>query len=213
VQNTSNAHALSVLPSGDVVGLFDNGNFVSPEPHGPDDVAWTRSRDAGYTADASDTDADAIRWPQLRDVFPSHAVQSMNDWGSCVTNAGKLHVIRRAEATPATFDHAIYDGDANVWAAGKSIPPAFATYASGIVMVNRGEKILLFAFAQDGSLQSLAWDGSSWGPEWRTVLAAGGTRNYLSSTGCGGAAPALVWTEQTSGTLRLVGLKVDSLFP
>jgi hypothetical protein len=197
---TSNVHSVASLPSGDIIGMFGNG----ADRLLPTNLAWSRSRAGGADADAG-ADAEATNWPAARSVFPADATQSRNDWSQCVVESGVLHAVRRVEGVTDVIEHRRHDGTG--WSAVTTVPAPNGGRGSGIVLVSKGEKVEMLTLGGDGAVVSIAWDGAAWGKAWGTAVPAGGTRHWLSGSGCG-AEPAVIWTEGAPGAERVVGERV-----
>jgi hypothetical protein len=200
-ENTSNVHSLTSLPTGDIVALFGNGG----ERLAPTNIAWSRSLAGGIDDAGADADDEARTWPSGRDVFPASATQPRNDWTQCVLGDGVVHAVRRVVEESDAFEHQRNDGTG--WIAGGVVPPASGGRGRGIVLVSRGNLMKMFKLGDDGSVESLAWDGTAWEPEWETAVAGGKERHWLSGTGCG-SEPAVLWTEGAPGFERVVAMRV-----
>jgi hypothetical protein len=200
-EHTSNVHSLTSLPSGDIVAMFGNGGTEEA----PTNVAWSRSRAGGIDDAGADADAEATTWPRGRDVFGDAGTQSRNDWSQCVLEDGILHAVRRIPGDTDAIEHRRHDG--TQWSAGGVIPAASGGRGRGIVLVSRGTTMKMLKLADDGRVQSLAWDGSAWETDWQTAVPADQTRQWLSGSGCGGE-PVVIWTEGPPGSERIVGERV-----
>ncbi len=182
-----NARATVPFGPDGLLTFYEKGDT---EPN-PRNVRWSRSSGAS--------------WSSELDVFPGSATMAPGDWTVLATNAGDVHVVRRALA--GAFDHRRYNG--SVMQAAGAIADDALEGGAGIALVPLdGATMMLAGVSVDEAIRATTWNGSAWSA-WATMIApAAGTRRWLSAGGVEGGPAALVWTENRGTTHVIAGIRI-----
>ncbi len=176
-----NARALTRHPNGAFM-VWDRGD---DDPM-PSELGWAKLEGATWGAPG------AVDLPKTK--------MNIADWGLAMSG-GKPNVVRYANGQ---YLHRVYDGG---WQAGPAIPSAPHAGGEGLVVLDVGGTLTIFALtAQTGALRRSRFVSGGWSA-WEEIAAPSSTRHQLSGSVAGNTA-VLLWTNVDGGSKDLVLFRV-----